>query len=365
MANSLYTLALDFSKELNYTKAIMARQGDKGITISVDAYLHGLPLVPDEQGIFTMKATTPKGKYVDAPTVSVVGNKLLFSLGGEFLSEKGYYERCYVEYRTPTEVFTTQDIILFNTGVSDISQGQAQAYVSQLEQLIEKYNNTFDAFMTEITDTAGNIQTQLDQMTTNATELTKQLNDIQTQITALDLDQWLQEAKTYADTGDNTTLTAANEHADSGDATTLESAKTYSDGKLEEGKVYTQEQVTNLLALLNKKEEYVLPSTLISSGSIKCTSRGGITTITGTGKLAHNVNFGDVLVEALPVSMTNTTGVSAIGTGTLTGDKMGQIYVEGNSSRLKANTNMRSGEWLTVGFSYPSPIPTLGVLSNE
>ncbi len=35
MASSLYNLALDFSKELNYTKAIMARQGDKGITVTV------------------------------------------------------------------------------------------------------------------------------------------------------------------------------------------------------------------------------------------------------------------------------------------------------------------------------------------
>jgi glycerophosphoryl diester phosphodiesterase len=34
MASSLYNLALDFSKELNYTKAIMARQGDKGIMYS-------------------------------------------------------------------------------------------------------------------------------------------------------------------------------------------------------------------------------------------------------------------------------------------------------------------------------------------
>ncbi|HFR4261254.1 TPA: hypothetical protein ACHVSL_002824, partial [Enterococcus faecium] len=65
MASSLYNLALDFSKELNYTKAIMARQGDKGITVTVKPFLNGLQM-DTSGGTFTLKGTTPSNRYVDS-----------------------------------------------------------------------------------------------------------------------------------------------------------------------------------------------------------------------------------------------------------------------------------------------------------
>ncbi|PEH48889.1 hypothetical protein CRM75_13830 [Enterococcus faecium] len=198
MASSLYNLALDFSKELNYTKAIMARQGDKGITVTVKPFLNGLQM-DTSGGTFTLKGTTPSNRYVDSVATSVTSEEVTFSLDGTFMSEAGYYKHCYVEYRKDNKILTTQDIIFFSLGVSDISQGQADEYVSQLEELIQKYNETFDAFMKEITDKAGNIQTQLDQMGSKATELEKELARIQEQINALDLDKWLTEAKAYTD----------------------------------------------------------------------------------------------------------------------------------------------------------------------
>ncbi|HAQ9265340.1 TPA: hypothetical protein IYD21_001244 [Enterococcus faecium] len=198
MASSLYNLALDFSKELNYTKAIMARQGDKGITVTVKPFLNGLQM-DTSGGTFTLKGTTPSNRYVDSVATSVTSEEVTFSLDGTFMSEAGYYKHCYVEYRKDNQILTTQDIIFFSLGVSDISQGQADEYVSQLEELIQKYNETFDAFMKEITDKAGNIQTQLDQMGSKATELEKELARIQEQINALDLDKWLTEAKAYTD----------------------------------------------------------------------------------------------------------------------------------------------------------------------
>lgn len=69
MASSLYNLALDFSKELNYTKAIMARQGDKGITVTVKPFLNGLQM-DTSGGTFTLKGTTPSNRYVDSVATS-------------------------------------------------------------------------------------------------------------------------------------------------------------------------------------------------------------------------------------------------------------------------------------------------------
>lgn len=184
MANSLYTLALDFSKELNYTKAIMARQGDKGITIEVRPFLSGLKL--DTTGAtFTLKGTTPKGKYVESVATSVTADKIVFSLDGTFMSEAGYYKHCYVEYRKDNQILTTQDIIFFSLGVSDISQGQADEYVSQLEELIRKYNETFDAFMAEIKGRVDSLNQQITDLTGQAKTLQDKLDALKEEISKL------------------------------------------------------------------------------------------------------------------------------------------------------------------------------------
>ena len=184
MANSLYTLALDFSKELNYTKAIMARQGDKGITIEVRPFLSGLKL--DTTGAtFTLKGTTPKGKYVESVATSVTADKIVFSLDGTFMSEAGYYKHCYVEYRKDDQILTTQDIIFFSLGVSDISQGQADEYVSQLEELIRKYNETFDAFMAEIKGRVDSLNQQITDLTGQAKTLQDKLDALKEEISKL------------------------------------------------------------------------------------------------------------------------------------------------------------------------------------
>lgn len=177
MASSLYNLALDFSKELNYTKAIMARQGDKGITVTVKPFLNGLQM-DTSGGTFTLKGTTPSNRYVDSVATSVTSEEVTFSLDGTFMSEAGYYKHCYVEYRKDDQILTTQDIIFFSLGVSDISQGQADEYVSQLEELIRKYNETFDAFMAEIKGRVDSLNKQITDLTGQAKTLQDKLNDL-------------------------------------------------------------------------------------------------------------------------------------------------------------------------------------------
>lgn len=184
MASSLYNLALDFSKELNYTKAIMARQGDKGITVTVKPFLNGLQM-DTSGGTFTLKGTTPSNRYVDSVATSVTSKEVIFSLDGTFMSEAGYYKHCYVEYRKGNQILTTQDIIFFSLGVSDISQGQADEYVSQLEELIRKYNETFDAFMAEIKGRVDSLNQQITDLTGQAKTLQDKLDALKEEISKL------------------------------------------------------------------------------------------------------------------------------------------------------------------------------------
>ncbi|MDB7377729.1 hypothetical protein PNA94_12590 [Enterococcus faecium] len=184
MASSLYNLALDFSKELNYTKAIMARQGDKGITVTVKPFLNGLQM-DTSGGTFTLKGTTPSNRYVDSVATSVTSEEVTFSLDGTFMSEAGYYKHCYVEYRKDDQILTTQDIIFFSLGVSDISQGQADEYVSQLEELIQKYNETFDAFMAEIKGRVDSLNQQITDLTGQAKTLQEKLDALKEEISKL------------------------------------------------------------------------------------------------------------------------------------------------------------------------------------
>lgn len=184
MASSLYNLALDFSKELNYTKAIMARQGDKGITVTVKPFLNGLQM-DTSGGTFTLKGTTPSNRYVDSVATSITSEEVTFSLDGTFMSEAGYYKHCYVEYRKDNQILTTQDIIFFSLGVSDISQGQADEYVSQLEELIRKYNETFDAFMAEIKGRVDSLNKQITDLTGQSKTLQDKLDALKEEISKL------------------------------------------------------------------------------------------------------------------------------------------------------------------------------------
>ncbi|HII4207809.1 TPA: hypothetical protein ACY4KO_003135, partial [Enterococcus faecium 1,230,933] len=174
----------DFSKELNYTKAIMARQGDKGITVTVKPFLNGLQM-DTSGGTFTLKGTTPSNRYVDNVATSVTSEEVTFSLDGTFMSEAGYYKHCYVEYRKDNQILTTQDIIFFSLGVSDISQGQADEYVSQLEELIRKYNETFDAFMAEIKGRVDSLNQQITDLTGQAKTLQDKLDALKEEISKL------------------------------------------------------------------------------------------------------------------------------------------------------------------------------------
>ncbi|MCZ1771407.1 hypothetical protein GHB60_13240, partial [Enterococcus faecium] len=157
---------------------------DKGITVTVKPFLNGLQM-DTSGGTFTLKGTTPSNRYVDNVATSVTSEEVTFSLDGTFMSEAGYYKHCYVEYRKDNQILTTQDIIFFSLGVSDISQGQADEYVSQLEELIRKYNETFDAFMAEIKGRVDSLNQQITDLTGQAKTLQDKLDALKEEISKL------------------------------------------------------------------------------------------------------------------------------------------------------------------------------------
>ena len=440
---TLYELNLDFAKEMNYSKAVLARQGDKGITITVNGYLHGLPMIADENGFFTLKATTPTGLYVDAPTLSVTGNSMVFQLDGRFLVESGYYQRCYVEYRTPDSVYTTQDIILYATKISDPSAGEAKAYISQLEQLIELYNQTFDDFMKEIQGNVDVLNGKLTDINDQATTLKNQLDDIQSMINTLAIQKykltldtgsaftladikptpnnyaliglrqrgWVYltdvETKTMTDYSTLPTAMQKDAHrmfnmpadgngviqiifnasymcwrrvsnsgvssawqlmttsADMANLTNqLNNINTQLTAKIEQEQAVNEEQEAKLTTLTNYinatrvETRLDLPKTLFSDNMISLQSRGGVVTIHGTAKLAKAVKFSEILVEDMGVEFKNIGQRSAIFTGLISDKSVVQIYVEAGTARLRSNSDIPSGTWLTLGGSYLTELPT-------
>ncbi len=69
--------------------------------------------------------------------------------------------------------------------MSDISQGQADEYVSQLEELIQKYNETFDAFMAEIKVRVDSLNQQITDLTGQAKILQDKLDALKEEISKL------------------------------------------------------------------------------------------------------------------------------------------------------------------------------------
>ncbi|WP_080444980.1 hypothetical protein, partial [Enterococcus faecium] len=124
-------------------------------------------------------------RYVDSVATSITSEEVTFSLDGTFMSEAGYYKHCYVEYRKDDQILTTQDIIFFSLGVSDILQGQADEYVSQLEDLIRKYNETFDAFMAGIKGRVDSLNQQITDLTGQAKTLQEKLDALKEEISKL------------------------------------------------------------------------------------------------------------------------------------------------------------------------------------
>lgn len=116
---SNYSLVLDFAVNNKYTKGIIARLGDKDVTVDLYPYLNGVKM-NTTGGLFTISATTPSGKEVKLTQTSVTPDKVVFTLDNTFILEVGFYENAHISYENDDVKYSTQDFTLFVMPLSDI-----------------------------------------------------------------------------------------------------------------------------------------------------------------------------------------------------------------------------------------------------
>lgn len=172
---------MDLQKQDNFSKAFTARQGDAGEQFSVTLFDNQVPYTPASGDVVSLRVVTPSGKFASvAGTMS--GNKATFTLNGQITSEAGYYQRAYVAVSNGTKLRTTQDLIFFSLGNSDINKGQADYYVAELDKLLQQLNEEFDEWLAEREQDYSDLLARIVALTNRMTGLETKLDDIIAQL---------------------------------------------------------------------------------------------------------------------------------------------------------------------------------------
>lgn len=172
---------LDLQKQDNFSKAFTARMGDVGEQFSVTLFDNQTPYVPVDGDVVSFRVVTPSGKFASvAGTMS--GNKATFTLNGQITSEAGYYQRAYVAVSNGTKLRTTQDLIFFSLGNSDINKGRADYYVAELDKLLQQLNEEFDEWLAEREQDYSDLLARIVALTNRMTGLETKLDEIIAQL---------------------------------------------------------------------------------------------------------------------------------------------------------------------------------------
>lgn len=172
---------LDLQKQDNFSKAFTARMGDVGEQFSVTLFDNQTPYTPVSGDLVSFRVVTPSGKFASvAGTMS--GNKATFTLNGQITSEAGYYQRAYVAVSNGTKLRTTQDLIFFSLGNSDINRGQADYYVAELDKLLQQLNDEFDKWLKDREKDYSDLLARIVALTNRMTGLETKLDDILAQL---------------------------------------------------------------------------------------------------------------------------------------------------------------------------------------
>lgn len=168
---------LDLQKQDNFSKAFTARQGDAGEQFSVTLFDNQVPYTPVSGDVVSLRVVTPTGKFASVAG-SVNGNKVVFTLNGQVTSEAGYYQRAYVAVSNGSKLRTTQDLIFFSLGNSDINKGQADYYVAELDKLLQQLNEEFDQWLEEREQDYSDLLARIVALTNRVTGLEQDVQDL-------------------------------------------------------------------------------------------------------------------------------------------------------------------------------------------
>lgn len=172
---------LDLAKHDNFAKAFTARQGDAGEQFQVTLFDNQVPYVTSSGDVVSLRVVTPTGKFASVAG-TIVGNKVTFTLTGQITSEAGYYKRAYVAVSNGSTLRTTQDLIFFSLGNSDINQGQADYYVAELDKLLQQLNEEFDEWLQDREQDYSDLLARIVALTNRVTNLETKLDDIIAQL---------------------------------------------------------------------------------------------------------------------------------------------------------------------------------------
>lgn len=168
---------LDLAKHDNFAKAFTARQGDAGEQFQVTLFDNQVPYTPVSGDVVSLRVVTPTGKFASvAGTVN--GNKVVFTLTGQVTSEAGYYKRAYIAVSNGTKLRTTQDLIFFSLGNSDINKGQADYYVAELDKLLQQLNEEFDQWLEDREQDYSDLLARIVALTNRVTGLEQDVQDL-------------------------------------------------------------------------------------------------------------------------------------------------------------------------------------------
>lgn len=168
---------LDLQKQDNFSKAFTARQGDAGEQFSVTLFDNQVPYTPVSGDVVSLRVVTPTGKFASVAG-SVNGNKVVFTLNGQVTSEAGYYQRAYVAVSNGSKLRTTQDLIFFSLGNSDINKGQADYYVAELDKLLQQLNEEFDEWLEAREQDYSDLLARIVALTNRVTGLEQDVQDL-------------------------------------------------------------------------------------------------------------------------------------------------------------------------------------------
>lgn len=177
---------LDLQKKDGFNKAITARRGESGWQFGVRLFDGGLQYATTSGDKFAFKVTTPSGNYAKVDATYANG-MVTVTLNSQITSEAGYYRKAYIEITNGTKIRTTQDIIFFSLGNSDISAGQAHYYVSELDKLLKQLNDEFDEWLVEREQDYTDLLARITALANHMTGLETKLDDVMAQLQKVEI----------------------------------------------------------------------------------------------------------------------------------------------------------------------------------
>lgn len=181
-------VAMDVSKSDSFVKSYTARQGEANDTIQFYLYDNGLRIGNNSIESAKLRAETPQGHYIET-NLTKGTNYLELKLTSNMNAEVGYYKRFYLEIKLVStgEIISTPDLIYFVLPDANISGGNAQDYISRVEEIINKINKLYSDLVISLTDQYNEVVAKLRKELQDAIDdFNVLINGLQTRIDGID-----------------------------------------------------------------------------------------------------------------------------------------------------------------------------------